>query len=101
MYGKPCAIVVTLLHILIPDKKWINICYEVWTSFKSLFGRSDKILGFVGFISPSIFPILNLKSHMFDPKPCLNPTSSGIAQAKFGIEDMCCTIKCVISFFVC
>ena len=39
-----------------------NVYCEVWTSLKILFGRSDKILGILGFISPSVFPILYFKN---------------------------------------
>ena len=73
MYAKPHVIEVSILHILIPDKRWMgNIYCEVWTSFKSLFGRSDKILGFWGFISP----FCTLKTHTFDLIPLANPKYS-------------------------
>ena len=39
----------------VSELKLMTWMIEVWTSFKSLFG---KILGFGGFISSSIFPIL-------------------------------------------
>ena len=74
MYAKPHVIEVSILHILIPDKKWMgNIYCEVWTLLKSLFGRSDKILGIFEFISPPPYsPFCTLKIHTFDPIPLEN-----------------------------
>ena len=74
MYAKPRAIVVLILHTLIPDKNWTGKhLLWIWTSFKSTFGRSDKILGFLGFISPSIFPILHFKNLYIWPKTLFKP----------------------------
>ena len=62
MYAKPCVILVPILHILIPDKKWTGkhllwsldiiqeFIWKVWQNF-----------GVFGFISPSKFPIFNFK----------------------------------------
>ena len=61
-----------------------NSCCEVWTSFKSTFGRSDKILGFLGFISPSIFPILHFENPYIWPQTLFKPY---ILEGKYCLAD--------------
>ena len=59
MYAKPCVIVAPILHILIPNKKWMGK-HLLWSLdiIQECIWKVWQILGFWGFISPCIFPIL-------------------------------------------
>jgi len=83
--------VVPILHILIPG--WGNIYCEVWTSFKYLFGRTDKFWRFWGFISPSIFPILYFKKSYIWPHTLGEPYKH--------MRTSTCKLSTYIPFFPC
>ena len=75
-----------------------NICYEVWTSFKSTFGRSDKILGFLVLISPSIFPIFHFKNPYVWPKTLLKPYQPHFALPSQSTKSSCPLVHMVFGF---
>ena len=71
MYEKPCVIVVPILHILIPNKKWMGK-HLLWSL--DIIQELSYLENFR--VHQPLHPFCTLKSCTFDPKPLENPIRS-------------------------